>query len=312
MKVGFIGVGSIGNPMAGQLLRAGHELLMHDIRRETAASLLARGAAWLDSPAAVAAASEIVATCLPGPKEMEQVVLGPKGILEGVRKGSLYVDHTTNSPLLVRRVHDLLAARGVDMLDAPVSGGTEGAQTRDLLVMVGGEGRVFERARPVLDALAARVIHVGAIGCGSVCKIMHNCASFTLDLTMAECWTVGVKAGVAPETIVDVFKNAALGRARNGKWLQSGISTSSASASPARVRSATSGKSDSLRPPRTISTGLRIFPSTSHCAGKSVSRESRRWSSRSRSPKRQVKRPPGAGAKCSRMTMARPAAGIFA
>jgi len=211
MKVGFIGVGSIGNPMAGQLLRAGHELLVHDIRREAAASLLARGAAWLDSPAAVAAASEIVATCLPGPKEMEQVVLGPKGILEGVRKGSLYVDHTTNSPLLVRRVHDLLAARGVDMLDAPVSGGTEGAQTRDLLVMVGGEGRVFERARPVLDALAARVIHVGAIGCGSVCKIMHNCASFTLDLAMAECWTVGVKAGVAPETIVDVFKNAALG-----------------------------------------------------------------------------------------------------
>src|SRR5207245_2675515 len=136
MKVGFIGVGSIGNPMAGQLLRAGHELLVHDIRREAAASLLARGAAWLDSPAAVAAASEIVATCLPGPKEMAQVVL---------------------------------------------------------------------------DALAARVIHVGAIGCGSVCKIMHNCASFTLDLTMAECWTVGVKAGVAPETIVDVFKNAALG-----------------------------------------------------------------------------------------------------
>src|SRR5213594_2250611 len=115
------------------------------------------------------------------------------------------------SPLLVRRVHDVLAARGVDMLDAPVSGGTEGAQTRDLLVMVGGDSRVFERARPVLDALAARVIHVGAIGCGSVCKIMHNCASFTLDLTMAECWTVGVKAGVAPETIVDVFKNAALG-----------------------------------------------------------------------------------------------------
>src|SRR5438046_2601076 len=133
--------------MAGQLLRAGHELLVHDIRREAAASLLARGAAWLDSPAAVAAASEIVATCLPGPKEMEQVVLGPKGILEGVRKGSLYVDHTTNSPLLVRRVHDLLAARGVDMLDAPVSGGTEGAQTRDLLVMVGGERRVLELAR---------------------------------------------------------------------------------------------------------------------------------------------------------------------
>jgi 3-hydroxyisobutyrate dehydrogenase len=211
VKVGFIGVGSIGSPMAGQLLRAGHQLTVHDVRRENAASLLAAGAAWADSPAAVAAGCEVVATCLPGPKEMEQVTLGPKGILEGVRPGALYIDHTTNSPLLVRRVHAALQARNVDMLDAPVSGGTEGAQTRDLLVMVGGEGRVFERARPILDALAERVLHVGPIGCGSVCKIMHNCASFTLDLIMAECWTVGVKAGVAPETIVDVFKNAALG-----------------------------------------------------------------------------------------------------
>jgi 3-hydroxyisobutyrate dehydrogenase len=192
-------------------LRAGHELVVHDLRREAAGPLLAAGAIWADSPAAVAAACEIVATCLPGPKEMEQVTLGPKGILEGVRPGALYIDHTTNSPLLVRRVHATLEARRVEMLDAPVSGGTEGAQTRDLLVMVGGERTVFERARPVLDALAERVLHVGSIGCGSVCKILHNCACFTLDLTMAECWTVGIKAGVAPATIVDVFKNAALG-----------------------------------------------------------------------------------------------------
>lgn len=211
MKVGFIGVGSIGSPMAGQLLRAGHQLTVHDVRRDNAASLLAAGAAWADSPAAVAAGSEVVATCLPGPEEMEQVTLGPAGILEGVRPGALYIDHTTNSPLLVRRVHALSQARDVAMLDAPVSGGTEGARTRDLLVMAGGEPAAFQRARPILEALAQRVLHVGPIGCGSVCKIMHNCASFTLDLIMAECWTVGVKAGVAPETIVDVFKSAALG-----------------------------------------------------------------------------------------------------
>ena len=212
MHLGFIGVGSIGRPMAGQLLRAGHQLTVHDVRPEHAAPLLAAGAQWADSPAALAAACEVVATCLPGPIEMEQVVLGPKGILEGMRPGALYIDHTTNSPLLVRRVHAALQARHVDMLDAPVSGGTEGAQTRDLLVMVGGEPAVFERARPILDALAERVRHVGPIGCGAVCKILHNCASFTLDLTMAECWTVAVKAGVAPETIVDVFKHAALGQ----------------------------------------------------------------------------------------------------
>ena len=97
------------------------------------------------------------------------------------------------------------------MLDAPVSGGMEGARTRDLHVTVGGERAVFERARPVLDAVAARVIYTGAIGNGSVGKLMHNCASFSLDLVMAEYWTAGVKAGVAPETLVDVFMNAALG-----------------------------------------------------------------------------------------------------
>lgn len=212
MKIGFIGVGSIGRPMAGQLLRAGHQLTVHDVRRENAAPLLAAGARWADSPAALAIDAEVVATCLPGPVEMEQVALGPGGIAASLRPGALYIDHTTGSPALVRRVHAALGARQIDMLDAPVSGGAEGAATRDLLVMVGGEPAVFERARPLLDALAERVRHVGSIGCGTVCKLLHNCASFSLDLIMAECWTVAVKAGVAPETIVDVFNQAALGQ----------------------------------------------------------------------------------------------------
>ncbi len=98
------------------------------------------------------------------------------------------------------------------MLDAPVSGGMEGARTRDLLVMAGGDPATFERARPLLDAIAKRVIHTGGIGTGSIAKIMHNCASFTLDMLMAECWTTGVKAGIEAATIVDVFKEAALGQ----------------------------------------------------------------------------------------------------
>jgi 3-hydroxyisobutyrate dehydrogenase len=211
MRIGFIGVGNIGNPMAGQLLAAGHSLVVHDLRREAAANLLAAGAVWAESPRAAAAQCEMIATCLPGPREMETVTLGPDGVLEGLAAGAVYVDHTTNSPLLVRQVDAAVRARGAAMLDAPVSGGMEGARTRDLLVMVGGERAVFERVRPVLDALAARVIYTGAIGNGSVCKITHNCASFSLDLIMAECWTAGVKAGVAPETLVDVFMNGALG-----------------------------------------------------------------------------------------------------
>lgn len=211
MKIGFIGVGNIGAPIAGQLLKAGYALVVHDARREAASTLLAAGAVWSDSPAALAAQCEVVATCLPGPAEMEKVCLGSGGIVEQSKPGMLYIDHTTNAPALVRRVHAMLAARDVAMLDAPVSGGMEGARTRDLLVMVGGEPTAFERARPLLDAIAKRVLYTGGIGNASIAKLMHNCASFTLDLVMAECWTVAVKAGIEAATIVEVFNEAALG-----------------------------------------------------------------------------------------------------
>jgi len=211
MKIGFIGVGNIGAPIAGQLLAAGHTLVVHDLRRAAATALIDGGAQWAASPAVLAAACEVVATCLPGPAEMEAVCLGADGIVTHLKPGALYIDHTTNAPLLVRRVHAMLAAREVAMLDAPVSGGMEGARTRDLLVMAGGDREAFERARPLLDAVAKRVIYTGGIGTGSIAKIMHNSASFTLDLVMAECWTVGVKAGIDAATIVHVFNEAALG-----------------------------------------------------------------------------------------------------
>ena len=210
-RIGFVGVGNIGRPMAENLLAARHELAVHDRRPEAAAALLAAGARWADSTADLAAGCEIVATCLPGPAEMESVCLGPGGILQNIRSGALYLDHTTNSPLLVRRVHDALARKGVEMVDAPVSGGMEGARTRDLLVMAGGAPATFTRARPVLAAMAKRVLHTGGIGSGSIAKILHNCATFTLDLVMTECWTTAVKAGVDPGTIVDVFNQAAIG-----------------------------------------------------------------------------------------------------
>jgi 3-hydroxyisobutyrate dehydrogenase len=212
MKIGFIGTGNIGAPIAGQLLKAGHQLLVHDIRRSAAEPLLMTGAGWSDTPATLAAQCEIVATCLPGPKEMEQICLGPSGIVAHLKPGALYIDHTTNAPSLARRVHALLAEKDVAMLDAPVSGGMEGAQTRDLLVMAGGDPAAFARACPLLDAIAKRIIHTGEIGTGSIAKIMHNCASFTLDMLMAECWTTGVKAGIDATTIVEVFNEAALGQ----------------------------------------------------------------------------------------------------
>ena len=212
MNIGFIGTGNIGAPIAGQLLKTGHRLIVHDIRRANAEPLLASGAIWADTPAALAADSEVVATCLPGPREMEQVCLGAGDLVVHLRPGTLYIDHTTNAPPLVRHVHALLAEKNIAMLDAPVSGGMEGAQTRDLLVMAGGDDAAFAHARPLLDAIAKRVIHTGAIGTGSIAKIMHNCASFTLDMLLAECWTAGVKAGIDAATIVRVFNEAALGQ----------------------------------------------------------------------------------------------------
>ncbi len=211
MKIGFIGVGNIGAPIAGQLLAADHALVVNDLRRAAATALLDSGAQWAASPAVLAAECEVVATCLPGPAEMEAVCLGPDGIVAHLKPGALYIDHTTNAPALVRRVHAMLAAREVAMMDAPVSGGMEGARTRDLLVMAGGDGKAFERAQPLLNAIAKRVIHTGGVGTGSIAKIMHNAASFTLDLVLAECWTAGVKAGIDAATIVHVFNEAALG-----------------------------------------------------------------------------------------------------
>jgi 3-hydroxyisobutyrate dehydrogenase len=198
--------------MAQQIAGAGFSMVVHDVREEAAGPLLAMGATWADSPAAVARECDVLCTCLPGPPEMESVVLGDGGILEGIQAGTVYVDHTTNSPALVRKIQGILKGQGVEMLDAPVSGGKEGAETRDLTVLVGGDSSTFEKARPVLDAMAKTVMHVGDIGAGCVCKITHNSASFSVELAMVECLTLGVKAGVDPAVMVEVFQKCAVGR----------------------------------------------------------------------------------------------------
>ena len=212
MRVGFIGLGSIGTPMAKQIAAAGFPMTVHDVREEAASTLLDMGATWADSPAAVARECDTVCTCLPGPAEMERVVLGDDGILTGATAGTVYIDHTTNSPSVAQRIQGLLAERGVEMLDAPVSGGKEGAETRDMTVLVGGAESTFEKVRPVLDAMAKTVMHVGDIGAGCVCKIAHNSASFSVELAMVECLTLGVKAGIDPAVMVEVFQKCAVGR----------------------------------------------------------------------------------------------------
>src|SRR5262245_50897394 len=198
MKIGFIGLGIMGASMASNLQAAGHELSVHDIRRAAAAPHLAAGAAWRDTPKQLAESADVVFTSLPGPPEVEAVALGADGLLHGMRRGGAFFDMSTNSPTLMRRLHKTFAERGVDVLDAPVSGGPSGARSRRLAIWVGGDRAVYDRQKPLLDAMGDQASYVGAIGAGSVAKLVHDCASFAIRAVLAEVFSMGVKAGVEP------------------------------------------------------------------------------------------------------------------
>ncbi|MEK7702030.1 MAG: NAD(P)-dependent oxidoreductase [candidate division NC10 bacterium] len=214
MKIGFIGLGTMGRHMASNLMKAGHELVVHDVRREAAAPHLQAGAGWADAPRAVAEATDVVFTSLPGPPEVEAVALGERGLLAGLAAGKVYFDLTTNAPALVRRIHEVFAARGIHMLDAPVSGGPRGAETRKLALWVGGDESIFTRYKPVLDAIGDQAYYVGPIGAGSIAKLVHNCAGYVIQTGLAEVFTLGVKAGVEPLALWKAVRQGARGRSR--------------------------------------------------------------------------------------------------
>ena len=214
MKVGFIGTGNMGNPMAANLIKAGHQLTVHDLRREAATNLLEMGAQWADSPKEAVPGNEVVLTSLPVPRDVEAVVQGENGILEGATEGSIYVDLSTNSPTVIRRLHQVCSDRGVTMLDAPVSGGVYGAAAATLAVMVGGDQDVFNRIKPTLDAIGSHVVYCGPIGNGSVCKICNNLLSMGIGVLMAEALTLGVKAGVDLAVLADAIANSSGGNKR--------------------------------------------------------------------------------------------------
>ena len=212
MKVGFIGLGTMGASMAYNCLQGGNEMVVHDIRREAATRHLEAGADWADSPREVAEASEIVFTSLPGPTEVEAVGLGEDGILEGMSEGKVYFDLSTSTPTLIRHIHEQAAARGIHVLDAPVSGGPRGAASRNLAIWVGGDKEVFDRCKPVLDSIGDKAYYVGPIGCGAVAKLVHNCTGYIVQAALAEVFTMGVKAGVEPLALWQAVRKGAQGR----------------------------------------------------------------------------------------------------
>jgi 3-hydroxyisobutyrate dehydrogenase-like beta-hydroxyacid dehydrogenase len=215
MKIGFIGLGTMGASMASNLQKkGGHELVVNDVRREAAAPHLAAGAVWADTPCQVAEAAHVVFTSLPGPVEVEAVAIGPKGLIEGMRPGGALFDLSTNSPTLVRRLEALFKDKGFHVLDAPVSGGPKGAKSGKLALWVGGDRQVYDRYKPVLDAIGDQPYYVGPIGAGSVAKLVHNCAGYAMQTAFAEVFTMGVKAGVDPLTLWKAVRQGAGGRRR--------------------------------------------------------------------------------------------------
>jgi 3-hydroxyisobutyrate dehydrogenase len=212
MKIGFIGLGNMGGPMALNLMKAGHALTVFDVRRESAKPHLDGGATWAESPQAVARGAELVLTSLPGPPDVEAVALGPNGIIHGAVPGTIYADLSTNSPTVMRRIHAAFKEKGVHVLDSPVSGGVIGAQRGTLQVMVGGEEAIYNEVKDVLKAVGHNVGYMGPIGAGTIAKLVHNMISIATRGLIAEGFTLGVKAGVKPEALLEAVRGASYGQ----------------------------------------------------------------------------------------------------
>ena len=214
MQVGFIGLGTMGASMAANLQKAGHRLIVHDLRREAAKPHLAAGATWAATPREAAAGAEVAFTSLPGPPDVEAAVLGRDGLLAGMRPDSAYFYLSTNSRAMVQKLHSACAEKGVHMFDAPVSGGPRGAATRKLALWIGGDQSVFNRCKPVLDAIGDQVRYIGPIGHATIAKLVHNCTGYALNVALAETFTMGVKAGVDPLVLFEAIRQGAVGRRR--------------------------------------------------------------------------------------------------
>ena len=206
MKVGFIGLGHMGKHMAAAVLRAGYELTIHDIRPEAAEDPLLAGARWADTPRATAAASDVLITSLPGPEQVDAVVLGPDGVLSGLRPGTFYIDMSTSTPGEMRKIADAAAERSVQTVDAPVAGGMRGARNATLTIMAGGTEEAYQACLPVLRAMGDKIFLVGGVGAGHTAKLVNNMMTIINGLTAMEAMVVGAKAGLDVERLLEVVE----------------------------------------------------------------------------------------------------------
>jgi 2-hydroxy-3-oxopropionate reductase len=211
MKTGFIGLGIMGKPMAKNLLKAGYQLVVYDINADAVRELAAAGAANASSPKEVARQCDIVVTMLPNSPHVKAVALGPNGIIEGAQAGMILVDMSSIAPLAAQEVAKSLAEKGVEMLDAPVSGGEPKAIEGTLSIMVGGKKEIFERCREMLGKMGTSVVLCGAIGAGNTTKLANQIIVALNIAAMSEALVLGAKAGVNPETIYQAIRGGLAG-----------------------------------------------------------------------------------------------------
>jgi 2-hydroxy-3-oxopropionate reductase len=205
-KIGFIGLGIMGKPMAKNLLKAGHDLVVYDIVPAGVDEVAAAGAAKGSSPKDVAARVEIVITMVPDGPEVEQAVLGPNGVLEGAKKGTIVVDMSSISPIVAQKVGAKCDAQGVEFLDAPVSGGEPKAIDGTLAIMVGGKQAIFDKVEPILKAMGSSVVLTGKVGAGNVTKLANQIMVACNIAAMGEALVLATKAGLDPEVVFNAVK----------------------------------------------------------------------------------------------------------
>ena len=212
MKVGYIGLGHMGRGMALNLVQAGHDVTVFDLSSEAMAALVAAGATAAPSVAALTRTVNVVFTSLPGPPQVEAVVLGKDGILDNITPGKALFDLSTSSRELALRIHEAFMKKGAFMLDAPVSGGPAGAQSGDMAFWVGGDRETYEQYLPVLKAMGDKPRHVGPIGSGTIVKLVNNLTGQVFLTAMAETFSVAVKAGVDPLELWDALRLGVIGK----------------------------------------------------------------------------------------------------
>jgi 3-hydroxyisobutyrate dehydrogenase len=202
----------MGARMASNLQHAGYQLVVNDLRKEAAAPHLAAGATWADTPRSLAEQSDVILTSLPEPPDVEKVALAADGLLAGVKRDAVWFDLSTNSQSLVKKLAVAFAEKGAHMLDAPVSGGPQGAASRKLAIWVGGDKGAFDKHKAVLDAIGDQARYIGPIGSATVAKLVHNMSGYAIVCALAETFAMGVKAGVEPLALWEAVRQGAAGR----------------------------------------------------------------------------------------------------